>query len=51
MRTILSTSQVKGDIINDAHLAALALELDATICTADRDFKRFPGVRVINPLA
>jgi predicted nucleic acid-binding protein len=38
-------------IVNDAHLAALATEYDATVSTADNDFSRFDGLRVINPLA
>ncbi|PYQ27979.1 MAG: PIN domain nuclease [Acidobacteria bacterium] len=41
----------KGNMVIDAHLAVLAIENNATVCTADNDFKRFPGVRVINPLA
>jgi predicted nucleic acid-binding protein len=32
--------------MHDAHLAALALEHNATIVTGDRDFLRFPGVKV-----
>jgi predicted nucleic acid-binding protein len=35
----------------DAHLAALALEHGAVLCTTDRDFRRFPGLRVHDPLA
>lgn len=34
-----------GNLVNDAHLAALALDHDATIVTYDNDFGRFPGVR------
>jgi uncharacterized protein len=37
-------------MVSDAHLAALTLEYDATLYTADRDFRRFAGLRVINPL-
>ena len=33
-----------GNLTTDAHLAALALEQDATIATGDRDFQRFPGL-------
>ncbi len=51
LRAVLTEAQVKGDIVNDAHIAALALEQNAVVVTADRDFNRFPGVRVINPLA
>jgi predicted nucleic acid-binding protein len=35
----------------DAHLAALALEHDATVLTRDGDFAQFPNLRAINPLA
>jgi hypothetical protein len=34
-----------------AHIAVLALERGCTICSTDSDFKRFPGVVHINPLA
>jgi uncharacterized protein len=38
-------------LVSDAHLAALSLEHGLRICSADRDFSRFPGVRWQNPLA
>lgn len=38
-------------LATDAHLAALAVEQQATICSNDSDFDRFPGVRRRNPLA
>ncbi len=34
-----------GNLVNDAHLAALALENKATVVSFDRDFARFEGVR------
>lgn len=34
-----------GNLVNDAHLAALAIERDAQIVSFDRDFARFDGVR------
>ncbi|HEV8630274.1 MAG TPA: TA system VapC family ribonuclease toxin [Thermoanaerobaculia bacterium] len=40
-----------GNLTSDAHLAALAIEQGAKVCSADRDFLRFPGVELINPLA
>lgn len=40
-----------GNLVNDAHLAALALEHDATVITYDTDFGRFPGVRWQRPPA
>lgn len=39
-----------GDLVMDAHLAALAIEHRATICSADRDFVRFGSFPVLNPL-
>lgn len=38
-----------GDLFNDAHLAALALEHDGEVITFDRDFGRFEGVRWSTP--
>ena len=37
-------------MVMDAHLAALALEHGASIATTDRDFTRFPGVEILNPI-
>ncbi len=34
-----------GNLVSDAHLAALAVEHDATVMTYDNDFGRFAGVR------
>jgi toxin-antitoxin system PIN domain toxin len=38
-------------LIGDAHLAALAIEHNLTLCSTDGDFARFPGLRWENPLA
>jgi predicted nucleic acid-binding protein len=35
----------------DAVLAAIALEHGATVCTMDRGFSRFSGLKWTNPLA
>ena len=40
-----------GNLTSDAHLAALALEHGADLCSCDADFSRFPGLRWRNPLA
>jgi len=37
--------------VTDMHLAALSLEHGLTLCSADRGFRRFPGLRWENPLA
>lgn len=39
-----------GNLTTDAHLAALAIEYQAEIASADTDFARFPGLRWFNPL-
>jgi uncharacterized protein len=50
LRALLLHAGTGGDLTSDAHLAALAIEYVAEICTADRDFSRFAGVRWRNPL-
>ena len=39
-----------GNIVADAYLAALAIESGNEWVTADRDFRRFPGLRWRHPL-
>lgn len=51
MRALVEASQARGNLANDAHLAALALEHGATVCTNDRDFSRFPALRTLDPLS
>jgi uncharacterized protein len=50
LRELLADAQARGDLVTDAHLAALAIEHGAVVCTTDRDFARFPGLRWQNPL-
>lgn len=38
-----------GNLVNDAHLAAIAVEHRAEVVTFDSDFGRFPGVRWCRP--
>ena len=47
---LLPNAQARGPLAMDAHLAALAIEHGATLCTSDRDFSRFSGLRVVDPL-
>ena len=51
LRQLLGPLGTAGNLTTDAHLAALALEHDAELCSADADFSRFPGLRWSNPLA
>jgi hypothetical protein len=50
LRDMMIKGQAYGPLTTDAHLAALAIEHGATLATADRDFTRFPGLRILNPL-
>ena len=44
------TARATGNVVHDAHVAALALEHGVgELLTTDRDFARFPGLRVRNP--
>jgi toxin-antitoxin system PIN domain toxin len=47
---VLAKEKAVGHLVMDAHLAALAVEHGATLATTDRDFARFSGLRIINPL-
>lgn len=50
LSTLLASAQIRGAMVSDAALAALAIEHGATMCTTDRDFARFPGLKWVNPL-
>jgi toxin-antitoxin system PIN domain toxin len=49
-RGLLQFSGAAGNLTNDAHIAAVAIEHGYTICSTDNDFKRFSGVSHVNPL-
>lgn len=51
VRDLLGNLGAAGNLVPDAHLAALAIEHGAELCSADHDFGRFPGLRWSNPLA
>lgn len=44
VRGLLAAVGVGGNLVNDAHLAALSLEHRCGIVSFDNDFSRFPGV-------
>ncbi len=48
--TICNATNAKGNLVTDAHLAALAIEHDLELASCDTDFAKFPGLRWINPL-
>jgi toxin-antitoxin system PIN domain toxin len=47
---LLEPIGVGGNLVQDAHLAALAVEHGGDVHSADGDFARFSGVRYRNPL-
>lgn len=47
---MIEQGQASGPLVMDAALAALAIEHGAALCTTDRDFARFPGLRLVSPL-
>lgn len=47
---LMRDGQTVGPLVMDAVLAAIAIEHGATICTTDRDFSRFSGLKWTNPL-
>ena len=50
LRGLLSPLGAAGNLASDAHLAALAIEHGAELCSTDVDFSRFSGVRWVDPL-
>lgn len=48
---LINRYQLRGNLIPDAQLAALAIEHGLELCSADTDFARFTEVRWRNPLA
>ena len=50
LRRLLAETGVAGNLMTDAHLAALAMTRGATLASCDADFGRFPGLRWENPL-
>lgn len=50
MRDLIDSVGTMGNLTTDTHLAALAVEHGARLCSTDRDFARFPGLRWLNPL-
>jgi len=47
---LIDRYQLRGNMVSDAHLAALAIEHGLTLCSADSDFARFRELTWINPV-
>jgi len=50
LRQLLQPFGTAGNLTSDAHLAALAIEHGAELCSSDTDFSRFEGLRWTDPL-
>lgn len=46
---LCAVANVKGNLVPDAYLAALAIDLGSEWITTDRDFSRFPGLNWRHP--
>jgi predicted nucleic acid-binding protein len=50
MRQALVSGRASGNLVHDAHIAALLLEHGVReVWTSDRDFSRFAGLKVRHP--
>jgi len=47
---LVKTHHIRGNLVTDASLAALAIENGVKVCSADSDFGRFPEAEWFNPL-
>lgn len=51
LQIILNALGTAGNLTTDAHLATLAMERGYTLYSTDQDFRRFNGLKWINPLS
>jgi toxin-antitoxin system PIN domain toxin len=49
--SLIEAYELRGNLVADAALAALAVEHGLVVCSADTDFARFREIRWSNPLA
>jgi uncharacterized protein len=50
IRDLIIAGDLRGNLVTDAHLAALAIEYGVGVCSTDSDFARFPQITWVNPL-
>lgn len=50
LESLSTAARVTGELTTDLHLAALAIEHQAELHSNDSDFRRFSGLRWVNPL-
>lgn len=51
LRRLIVDGDLRGNLVTDAHLAALAIEHGVGICSTDSDFARFTELTWVNPVA
>jgi hypothetical protein len=51
LQSLVATGHATGGLVHDARIAAICLQHRVTeLWSADRDFSRFPALKVVNPL-
>ncbi len=50
-RNQMEEAGAAGNLVSDAHLAALAIEHACTMYSSDTDFAKFPSLKWVNPLS
>lgn len=50
LRDLIVAGDLRGNLVTDAHLAALAIEHGVGVCSTDSDFARFPQITWVNPV-
>ncbi len=50
LASLARDGQARGALMSDAHLATLTMEHGGVLCTTDRGFARFDGLKFRNPL-
>ena len=50
LQRLVVDGDLRGNLVTDAHLAALAIEHGVGVCSADSDFARFPVLSWVNPV-
>jgi toxin-antitoxin system PIN domain toxin len=50
LRQQILDAQVSGPLVTDAALVALAIEQGAILCSTYRDFRRFQGLKLVDPI-
>ena len=52
LSSVISETRPRGNLLTDAHIVALMRQHGvSTIYTHDRDFRKFDGIRVVDPFA